>query len=182
MKNNILKTGLVSLALIMSSGVFSAPVPWGYVGVEGPEFWGDLMNNDGQLSVLGVFIKPDHDAKENEALATILANAPTTIATNTLAVKIDLKDILPAEEIESFWKYNGSLTTPPCSEGVKWYIAQKHIHVSVEQIEEMAALVHHNNYRPTQNLNGRAVESTNNENLITPSHKKINIFTLRFIH
>ena len=121
------------------------------------------MNSDGQLAVLGVLIEPDHSGKENEALATILHNAPHEIATNNLSVELDIEDILPSEEVESFWHYNGSLTTPPCSEGVKWYVAQKHIYASEEQIEEMAALVHHHNYRPTQALNGRKVKSAKHD-------------------
>jgi len=68
---------------------------------------------------------------------------------------------LPDDEIENFWHYNGSLTTPPCSEGVKWYVAQKHIQASHEQIEAMAKLVHHKNNRPTQELNGRVIKTSN---------------------
>ena len=121
------------------------------------------MNKDGQLGVLGVFIKPDHSGHENEALETILRTAPNKVATRVLSKELDLGDMLPSEEIENFWHYDGSLTTPPCSEGVKWYVAQKHIHASEEQIEKMAALVHHHNYRPNQALNGRKVLSSKDD-------------------
>ena len=121
------------------------------------------MNKDGQLGVLGVFIKPDHSGHENEALATILHGAPHKVAIRKLSKELDIEKLLPSEEIEKFWHYNGSLTTPPCSEGVKWYVAQQHIHASEEQIEEMAALLHHHNYRPTQDLNGRKVLSSKDD-------------------
>ncbi len=257
MKNKLVKSGVVSLAITMTTGVFAASVPWGYEGEEGPEFWGDLspayelcktgkeqspidfisgtakiskldeiktdyesdalnvqnnghtiqinmapgstiktptgkyqllqfhfhyksehtvdgthsdleahfvhMNKNGQLGVLGVFIQPNHSGKENEGLATILQYAPHDVATNSLSVELEIEDILPSEEIKNFWHYNGSLTTPPCSEGVKWYVAQKNIYASEEQIEKMAALVHHHNYRPTQELNGRKIKSAKHD-------------------
>lgn len=121
------------------------------------------MNKNGQLGVLGVFIKPDHRGKKNKALAKILRNAPHDVAINTLSEEIDIEKLLPDDEIENFWHYNGSLTTPPCSEGVEWYVAQQHIHASEEQIEEIAALLHHHNYRPTQDLNGRKVLSSKDD-------------------
>jgi len=258
MKTNIFKSGLVSLTIAMSATAFAAPVPWGYVGEEGPAFWGELspayalcgtgkeqspidfvsgtavaanlkeletdyesaplnvqnnghtiqinvapgseietptgtyqllqyhfhyksehtvdgahagleahfvhMNGDGQLSVLGVFIEEDPKGMANKALTTILENAPVVVATNLLSEEIDVEKLLPDEDVKSYWHYNGSLTTPPCSEGVKWYVAQKNITASAEQIEEMAALVHHNNYRPTQAINGRIVKSAQDNN------------------
>jgi len=115
------------------------------------------MNNDGELVVLGVFISESHENSKNKALEIILVNAPHDIAINELDVELELEDLLPDTEVEDYWHYNGSLTTPPCSQGVKWYVAKKHIHASVEQIEAMAALVHDNNYRPTQPLNGRVI-------------------------
>lgn len=258
MKGNILKTGLVSIALVLSFSTFaSGGAHWTYEGSEGPEFWGELsedyalcatgkeqspidfisgtavdvklneiktkyesaalnvqnnghtiqvnmapgstvrtptgvyqllqfhfhfnsehtvdgahsalevhfvhMNNKGQLGVLGVFIEPNERGRENKALATILHNAPHDAATNILSEEINIEKLLPDTELDKFWHYNGSLTTPPCSEGVKWYVAKKHIYASEEQIEEMAALVHHHNYRPTQNLNGRTVQSAHDD-------------------
>ncbi len=115
------------------------------------------MNKKGQLGVLGVFIKQSHDGEENKALKIILANASHEVAIKDLNEELDLENLLPDDDIEDFWHYKGSLTTPPCSEGVKWYVAKKHIHASHTQIETMATLLHHNSYRPTQPLNGRAI-------------------------
>jgi len=118
------------------------------------------MNKQGQLGVLGVFIKPDHSGHgDNAALATILHDAEATVSKNPVSTPINIDLMLPDDEIEDFWHYDGSLTTPPCSEGVKWYVAKKHIHASAHQIEEMAELLHHHNYRLTQPLNGRVVKS-----------------------
>ncbi len=50
--------------------------------------------------------------------------------------------------------YRGSLTTPPCTEGVRWVIFDKHIRLSSEQLSRLEAL-YPNNYRPLRPLNGR---------------------------
>ena len=259
MKSTLLKSGLVSLAIAMSSSIFAAEVHWDYddSGLSGPSNWGTLseefalcgtgkaqspinfisgtevaaelkklktdydsdtlnvqnnghtiqvnmapgsniktptgkyallqfhfhfksehtvdgvhagleahfvhMNKNGELGVLGVFIDEAHNGKENEALATILRNAPHDLAINPLSTHIDIEDLLPDEKIKHFWHYNGSLTTPPCSEGVKWYVAQKRVHASAEQIEEMAALVHHKNNRPVQAINGRVIKTSTDD-------------------
>lgn len=51
----------------------------------------------------------------------------------------------------------GSLTTPPCTEGVNWYMLKGHIEVGVAQVERFAAAVGGPNARPTQALNYRLV-------------------------
>jgi carbonic anhydrase len=54
------------------------------------------------------------------------------------------------------YRYDGSLTTPPCSEGVKWFVMTTPIALSNEQIRAFTALFH-GNARPVQPVNGRAV-------------------------
>ena len=70
------------------------------------------------------------------------------------SVRIHPVDLLPADH--SYSRFNGSLTTPPCSEGVKWFVMQNPIEVSAGQIEEFTKTVSENN-RPVQSLNGRFV-------------------------
>ena len=68
---------------------------------------------------------------------------------------IDLMNLLP-KEMDSF-QYNGSLTTPPCSEGVKWVILKEPIEMSKEQIDKFREIFYYNN-RPVQPLNKREVK------------------------
>jgi carbonic anhydrase len=51
---------------------------------------------------------------------------------------------------------NGSLTTPPCSEGVAWFIMKTPIKVSAEQVSQFTAVMHQN-ARPVQPLHDRVV-------------------------
>ncbi len=69
---------------------------------------------------------------------------------------LNLPELLP--ENKSFYYYNGSLTTPPCSEVVKWYVFKNTIEASKEQIEEFSLLLN-NNYRKVLPLNGRKIYS-----------------------
>lgn len=56
-----------------------------------------------------------------------------------------------------YYRFSGSLTTPPCSEGVRWLILKDIQQASAKQISEFAKLMGHPNNRPVQSLNGRVV-------------------------
>ncbi len=65
--------------------------------------------------------------------------------------------------LENFnhYYYKGSLTTPPCTETVNWFVFEEAIKISPEQVNAIAKLMPRNNYRPTQALNGRVVYLSN---------------------
>lgn len=107
----------------------------------------------GQLSVIGVFIE---EGAHNAAFDPVWSNLPKTKGAETHLenVTVDIDQLLPASTAS--YRYDGSLTTPPCSEGVKWIVMATPIQLSTEQIGAFRALVHGNN-RPVQALNGRPV-------------------------
>ena len=70
------------------------------------------------------------------------------------AVTVDVDDLLPA--VRTSYRYDGSLTTPPCSEGVSWIVMTTPIQLSAQQIRAFTEIIPDNN-RPLQPLNGRAV-------------------------
>ena len=57
---------------------------------------------------------------------------------------------------KNYFHYSGSLTTPPCSENVNWFISQTPIEVSIDQILFFQQFIKHN-ARPIQQLNNRSV-------------------------
>ena len=69
---------------------------------------------------------------------------------------IDAGALLPADK--TFFTYAGSLTTPPCTEGITWYVLKAPIEMSQAQIAAYMKLEHlgHTN-RPIQSLGGRVV-------------------------
>jgi carbonic anhydrase len=107
----------------------------------------------GKLAVIGVFIE---EGAHNAAFDPIWNNLPRQkgVETHYPAVNVDVDKLLPANR--SSYRYDGSLTTPPCSEGVRWIVMTTPIQLSAAQIQAFTAIIHDNN-RPTQPLNGRRV-------------------------
>lgn len=104
----------------------------------------------GQLAVLGVFIRP---GAENAALAPVWAAMPAEPAEEqAVGATVRPADLLPAER--GFFRYQGSLTTPPCSEGVLWTVFKQPIEASDAQIRQFAALFP-GNARPAQPIHRR---------------------------
>ena len=69
--------------------------------------------------------------------------------------EIDLNALLP--DLTAAYRYAGSLTTPPCTEGVGWSVLQGTISMSAAQIEQIIAVLGEANARPVQPLNDRDV-------------------------
>ncbi len=104
----------------------------------------------GRLAVLGVFIRL---GQENAALAPIWAAMPDQAGEPvTAGATIDPAALLPLGR--QYFRYHGSLTTPPCSEGVLWTVYTDPIEASADQIRRFAALFPVN-ARPVQPLNSR---------------------------
>jgi carbonic anhydrase len=112
-------------------------------------------NAKGELAVVGVFLRK---GKENKALKAVFDNAPADVGTDPKPVagaKVDLKAILPAQT--GYFTYGGSLTVPPCGEGVKWFVLKTPIEVSAEQIAKFREVTHGDTSRPVQPLDDRTV-------------------------
>jgi carbonic anhydrase len=69
-------------------------------------------------------------------------------------VQIDLTKLLPADR--GYYTFSGSLTTPPCSEDVTWFVLKHPVTVTAAEIEQFGKL-YRNDARPTQPLHGRVV-------------------------
>ncbi|MDF1752289.1 MAG: carbonic anhydrase family protein [Verrucomicrobiales bacterium] len=114
-------------------------------------------NEEGNLLVVGVLIKA---GKENEFLKQFWSDLPQEEGkSSTATLQINVEDLLPDDL--SYYHYQGSLTTPPCTEGVQWYVLSDPIEASVGQIAAFSAIFPKNN-RPVQNLFDRKVV-TNDE-------------------
>ncbi len=110
------------------------------------------IDTAGNIMVLGVFIT---DGMENPAIEQILDNVKEKEHTEVLLKeKFDPNELLP--ESVFYWHYTGSLTTPPCTEGVQWYILKQPIEASSAQLNKLAELMGKNN-RKVQALNGRKI-------------------------
>ena len=124
--------------------------------VEGESFPMEMhfvhVNTKGELAVLGIFLR--EGTEENAVLRSVWeAMPPKEAAATTIPdEQIDIAQLLPRDR--STFRYFGSLTTPPCSEIVKWIIFQDPIEVSSAQVAQFRD-VFPLNARPTQPLNRR---------------------------
>ena len=100
-----------------------------------------------QLAVVAVFFKA---GKNNPVLDNILGNIGEEI-------RIDPQDLMPADT-RQYYHYIGSLTTPPCTENVQWYLLKTPAEASKEQIAAFRKY-YVDNERPVQELYDRTVES-----------------------
>lgn len=111
------------------------------------------VDSKGNMTVIGVMFK---EGKENAGLAKLWPQMP-----NEEGAPIPLKArVIPTElmpENRSYYRFSGSLTTPPCTEGVRWIILKTPVTASKEQIELFERATHHHNNRPVQALNGRVI-------------------------
>lgn len=108
---------------------------------------------DGRLAVVGVWIDR---GLHNPTVEPIWAHLPAEMGVETHypAVAVDVDALLPAERTS--YRYDGSLTTPPCTEGVTWMLMTTPIQFSPEQIAAFTEIITKNN-RPIQPPNGRPV-------------------------
>ncbi len=107
----------------------------------------------GELAVIGVLIDA---GTASSAYAPIIENLPQQVGGSQAAGSIDPSTLLPARK--SYWNYDGSLTTPPCSEGVNWFVMQSPVTLSKEQIEAYTKL-YPNTARPLQPRNDREIRA-----------------------
>ncbi|WP_024851558.1 carbonic anhydrase [Hydrogenovibrio kuenenii] len=114
-----------------------------------------LVHRDGRghYIVIGILFR---EGKENDALQTILDHLPKKKGKQEIFSGVTFNPNVFFPESKKFFKYSGSLTTPPCSEGVYWMVFQQPVEASAEQLEKMNELMG-SNARPVQNLNARSL-------------------------
>ena len=107
----------------------------------------------GNLAVLALMFKY---GKANKILEKIWNTMPEKEGKKALTMSAkDVKHLLPQKK--DYYRYNGSLTTPPCSEGVRWLVLKHPVTVSKAQVEKFAKIMGHHNNRPVQPLNARVI-------------------------
>ena len=110
-------------------------------------------DSKGNLTVIGVMFK---EGEANPGLEKLWSQLP-----DKEGAPVSLKSrVIPSElipENRAYYRFSGSLTTPPCSEGVRWLLMKTPMTASKAQIEAFERAVKHHNNRPVQALNGRVI-------------------------
>ena len=111
------------------------------------------QNEAGELAVVGVMMT---SGAENPVIASIWDAIPNrNKQQDSGEVSLNAANLLPGDK--TYWSYTGSLTTPPCSEGVSWNLLSEPIELSPEQIATFESIYSYN-ARPIEPLDGRSVE------------------------
>jgi carbonic anhydrase len=107
-------------------------------------------------AVVAVLVK---SGAENPAIQKLWANLPKTEGKEeeVANLAINAADLLPTDR--NYYTFDGSLTTPPCSEGVEWFVLKTPIEISIGQIATFAKF-YPMNARPIQPMNGREVRES----------------------
>ncbi len=111
-------------------------------------------SDDGKLAVIGVLL--DKGA-ENKAFGAAMGRMPTEAGEERsyANVTINAANLMPAGK--GYYSFAGSLTTPPCSEGVKWMVMKEPVKVSAKQVKSFQKL-YEMNARPLQATNDREIQ------------------------
>jgi carbonic anhydrase len=111
-------------------------------------------DKDGNLAVVAVLFQ---EGMSNPFIETIWAHMPEKVGeTKDLSdVHLNAADMLPSDK--AYYRFNGSLTTPPCTEGVRWMVLKSPEPVSTSQAGKLNKVLGVDNNRPVQPVNARPV-------------------------
>lgn len=89
------------------------------------------------------------------ALEKLLGSLPNSNTPQTLAFRITPAELMPTRP--AYYRYTGSMTTPPCSEGVQWILMKETLKLSISQLQALQHAIGGDNARPLQDNQGRMV-------------------------
>lgn len=111
------------------------------------------IDEEGRIAVLGVMFTA---GQENSQLKKLWAKMPERTEYNIARIKsVIVSKLLPQEK--GYYRFNGSLTTPPCTEGVRWFILKDSIEASQNQINKFHEVMGTDTNRPIQPINARVI-------------------------
>ncbi|XP_069827875.1 carbonic anhydrase 4 [Dendropsophus ebraccatus] len=130
-------------------------------------------STSGGYAVLGFFIE---EGPTNENYNGLIKGFDdiTNNGTNTTVSKVKLQDLIPKENLTLFYRYQGSLTTPPCDETVTWTVFAQTIKMDKTQIGAFYTKLKYKsgdamaeNFRPIQKRNGRKITTSGADMLLS---------------
>jgi len=112
---------------------------------------------DGKYAVIAVLLNEDINTP-NALISTLWTNLPKAAGqTEKISDSLNAGGLLPGSR--AYWTYTGSLTVPPCTEGVKWFVMQQPLTIGRGQLKILATMFPISS-RPLQDLHGRKIEAS----------------------
>jgi carbonic anhydrase len=110
---------------------------------------------DGKMAIVEVRFMMDR-GDPNATLASLWEHLPTKAGATDKVAMVNAGGFLPADR--GYWTYTGSRTTPPCTEGVRWFVMEQDLSLSREQVRQFSGLFRMSS-RPVQDAHGRKIEA-----------------------
>ena len=111
-------------------------------------------STDGKIAVVAVRL---NEGRPNAILAALWEHLPKTVgASDKVAESLNPAGLLPSDK--GYWTYTGSLTAPPCTEGVQWFVLENELEISRDQLKAFG-LLYKVNSRLLQPTHGRKIEA-----------------------
>jgi len=112
------------------------------------------LSEDNKIAVVAVLYSP---GPADKTLTNLWEKIPMNKGDESKLASDALKPLEMEQKLSNYYRFNGSLTTPPCTEGVRWIVMKRPFSVSKEQVETLQKALKHPNNRPVQPLNARIV-------------------------
>jgi len=113
-------------------------------------------SDDGKIAIVAVRLNQDRGVA-NALLATLWEHLPAKPGTTAkITDMVSAGGLLPSDR--GYWTYIGSEVTPPCSEGVRWFVFEEDLSISRSQMRAFTDLFRMNT-RPVQDAHGRKIEA-----------------------
>ena len=113
------------------------------------------QSRDGPLAVVAVMYETGEENKVLKKVCRTIFSNIHEVHKCTLSAK-DINALLPKNK--DYYRFSGSLTTPPCSEGVRWIVLANYLKISEQQTEKFVnVMMKGHNHRPVQAINARKI-------------------------
>ena len=113
---------------------------------------------DGKQAVIAIRLSEDIATPPNAVLSALWPHLPKTPgASEKITDFVNPGGLLPQDR--GYWTYMGSLTAPPCTEGVRWFVFKQQVEISRDQLKAFGA-IYKVNSRTIHDTHGRKIEAS----------------------
>ena len=112
------------------------------------------QSKDHQLAIVSLMVAM---GKSSRTLVKLQQQLPMNAGELKQLAANALRNLEKKQKVANYYRYKGSLTTPPCTEGVRWFIMNKPLKISKQHYQSFRQAIKHNNNRSIQDLNARVI-------------------------